>query len=300
MCESITDNFFKNNIGVEVFYKVWQPKAAPKAHVVFCHGHGEHVSRYDQIFAKFAESNIKVLAFDQVGCGETGKRVNDIGGAMGEEQVLRDMTFAIDLIHNPNVPLFLMGHSFGGLSAMNYASRGEKRHLVHGAIASAPCVELAKERLPPTFIINVLMGISYIAPSLKLPIGVENNVLCRNKTVVESYCKDPLVFYNSALLQFRGLVFGGQKLVTNGYKDIKVDNLLITHGTDDVITAYEASYALAKKLKQEKKIPNLKLKTYYGYRHELMFEPEANEVIQNYIDWILNHLKKSDQFITLE
>ncbi|KAJ9074099.1 hypothetical protein DSO57_1009694 [Entomophthora muscae] len=284
MCESITDNFFKNNIGVEVFYKVWQPKAAPKAHVVFCHGHGEHVSRYNQIFARFAESNIKVLAFDQVGCGETGKRVNDIGGAMGEEQVLRDMTFAIDLIHNPNVPLFLMGHSFGGLSAMNYASRGEKRHLVHGAIAS---------ETSPTFIIHAIMGMSYIAPSLKLPIGVDGDVLCRNKTAVESYIKDPLVFYNSALLQFRGLVFGGQKLVTNGYKDIKVDNLLIAHGTDDVITAYEASYSLAKKLKQEKNISSFKLKTYYGYRHELMFEPEANEVIQNYIDWILNHLKKS-------
>ncbi|KAJ9074093.1 hypothetical protein DSO57_1009688 [Entomophthora muscae] len=135
MCESVTTGFFENCLGLDVFYKIWEPREA-RANVLFVHGHGEHISRYDEVFAKFAKSGIKVLGFDQVGCGETGKRANDIGGVRGIEQLLHDITVAIAWIHKNGTPLFLMGHSFGGCAVLNYVARGEKRHFIHGAIAS--------------------------------------------------------------------------------------------------------------------------------------------------------------------
>lgn len=75
------------------------------------HGHVEHVSRYDAIFARFAHAGIRVLAFDQVGCGQTGLRSGDLGGVKGAEQLLHDITHAIDFLDRHDVPLFLLGNS---------------------------------------------------------------------------------------------------------------------------------------------------------------------------------------------
>ncbi|KAJ9064592.1 hypothetical protein DSO57_1028910 [Entomophthora muscae] len=252
MCDSVYQGSFKNNLRVDVFYKIWKPKET-KVNVVFCHGHSEHVSRYSDIFTRFSENGIKVLAFDQVGYGETGMKMNDLGGARGAEQLLLDMTKAIDVIHKPGIPLFLMGHSFGGLGVLNYLSRGEKKELVHGGVTS------------------------------------DWNDISRNRSTQEKLKSDPLVTFNSTLIQLSDLLLGCQRLIFDGYKSICVSNLLLAHGTDDAIISHDAAVHVAEKLKTNGRIPNFEMKTLPGAYHDLMFEPDGDELVSYFINWIITN-----------
>lgn len=82
------------------------------AHVVFVHGQAEHVNRYNHVFSEFAKAGIKVHAFDQVGCGRTGKKARSLGLAMGMARTELDIDDAIVRMYDEETPLFLMGHSF--------------------------------------------------------------------------------------------------------------------------------------------------------------------------------------------
>ncbi|KAJ3257252.1 hypothetical protein HK103_004806 [Boothiomyces macroporosus] len=50
----------------KLYTRTWLPDKL-KATVVFVHGLGEHVTRYDEMFGRFADNGIKVTAFDQRG-----------------------------------------------------------------------------------------------------------------------------------------------------------------------------------------------------------------------------------------
>lgn len=121
----VKEEFIPNDNKIEIYTCTWtvslvfahqlipQPTEAPvKANVVFVHGHAEHITRYDGVFKQIAEQGIKIHGFDQVGCGKTGERANDLGGAMGLSRTILDITDAIDRVHDQDIPLFIMGHSF--------------------------------------------------------------------------------------------------------------------------------------------------------------------------------------------
>ncbi|KAJ9064591.1 hypothetical protein DSO57_1028909 [Entomophthora muscae] len=248
--------YIKNDIGIELFYEVWEPTEFPKAHLLFVHGLGEHISRYNHVFDQFSKAGIKVLAFDQVGCGETGRRAKDVGGAMGLKRILLDISFMIEQFYRPDIPLFLMGHSFGGAAILNFLERGSKRELLYGAIAS------------------------------------DKSLLSRKKSVVELFKKDPYILKKCALVQLQDVLTGCQNLLKEGYKKISVPRLLLAHGTGDRLASYEATSSLAANLARNGIIKQLDMKTYDGLYHELHFEPESDEVLANYIEWIFDQLPK--------
>lgn len=67
---------------VKLYTKSWIPSGQVKATVVFLHGFGEHVNRYNHVFDAFATAGIKVRAFDQRGFGQTGRK----GGILGHHE----------------------------------------------------------------------------------------------------------------------------------------------------------------------------------------------------------------------
>lgn len=124
---------------------------------MFVHGQAEHVTRYDHVFTEFARAGIRVQGFDQVGCGKTGEKAKNLGGALGLARVLLDTNDAIDRMYDPDVPLFLFGHSFvslisghfliqiynicilwkqGGATVLNYLAIGDRRDLLYGAVST--------------------------------------------------------------------------------------------------------------------------------------------------------------------
>jgi acylglycerol lipase len=62
-------------------------------------------------FEKFAQVGIKVVAFDQRGHGETGKKTNSMGTGSDLRTMFKDVDEFIEKFHEPGVNLILMGFS---------------------------------------------------------------------------------------------------------------------------------------------------------------------------------------------
>ncbi|KAJ9086770.1 hypothetical protein DSO57_1000396 [Entomophthora muscae] len=143
------------------------------SNVVFVHGQAEHVNRYNHVFSEFAKVGIKVHAFDQVGYGLAGKLANNLGGAMGMERVKLDIDDAIDRTNDKQTPLFLMGHSFVSI----YQIKGNRRHLLYGALAASPDLALAPESHPNQILVTGLIALAKASPKTKVDAQLGNEVL---------------------------------------------------------------------------------------------------------------------------
>ncbi len=104
------------------------------------HGLGEHVGRYEHVAAKFVERGYLLLGFDQQGHGKTaGKR----GGVIApNDSLLRDIEAMVLLAKQmaPEKPIFLYGHSMGGLEVLYYGLKG-KENVAGGIVSTSPALD---------------------------------------------------------------------------------------------------------------------------------------------------------------
>ena len=94
------------------------------------------------------------------------------------------------------------------------------------------------------------------------------------------------------------LVYTGSIRVRTGYEILCISSylqrnlsrvqvpFLVLHGTADTTTDPEAS----KKLYEEACTAEKSIKLYEGYLHDLLFEPEREEIMEDIIDWLNSKL----------
>ena len=90
-------------------------KIKPKAQILICHGLGGHGSRYIESAIKFADKGIQTYMFDFRGFGHSGKG----GHFTGLQELLEDIFCNLKTV-DENLPLFLMGHSMGGGTSLQF------------------------------------------------------------------------------------------------------------------------------------------------------------------------------------
>ncbi|KAJ9086793.1 hypothetical protein DSO57_1000417 [Entomophthora muscae] len=209
---NIIEKFYRNNIGIDIYTKTWKPiNQKIRARIVFVHGFAEHVNRYDHVFYPFAKAGLLVHGFDQIGCGKTGERAKDLGGAMSMERLRIDIDDAINRTYTPKLPIFLMGHSFGGATVLDYLARGSKRKLLYGSVATAPDLELAPETKPNRAAAQGLVALSFVAPNIFIPTNIDAKLVSRDKKEVAKYENDPYTFSRCAVEQ--GIFLIGVRLI---------------------------------------------------------------------------------------
>ena len=104
--------------GVRLHYRSW-PAPAERAVLLVSHGLGEHGGRYAQVAEELAAHGITVHAIDHRGHGRSEGRRGHVAH-FGE--FVRDFeTFRVAVAkeHPSGAPLFLLGHSMGGLIAIH-------------------------------------------------------------------------------------------------------------------------------------------------------------------------------------
>ncbi|KAF9131914.1 hypothetical protein BGW39_001150 [Mortierella sp. 14UC] len=278
--------------GHEIFTKTWFAVGAPVAAVVFVHGLGEHIVRYDHVFEEFNKAGFQVSAFDQRGFGQTGKKSTTLGSTGGYDKAIPDITAALERGKIEGLPLFLMGHSYGGSLVLNYDCIGPLRTKLSGLIASAPLVLASAPTRPSAFTVGVAGLVSKILPSFQTQVVLDSAFISRDADHVEKYNTDPLIHGYISTKGVYDMLTNGKLLLTERYKLITKDvPVLIAHGTEDGLTDYTASKEFFDKIEVQDK----EYKVYEGHFHELHNEPEAERkvVIDHYIQWIRAHLPKS-------
>src|SRR5262249_8446239 len=111
---------FEGVEGVKIFTREWQPEDDPRGVVVISHGLNAHSGLYEWAAQQFTANGLAVYALDHRGRGRSeGERFFVKKFA----DWTQDLATFIDIVkaREPGLPVFLLGHSAGGVIACVYA-----------------------------------------------------------------------------------------------------------------------------------------------------------------------------------
>ncbi|GAB4477137.1 MAG: alpha/beta hydrolase [Anaerolineales bacterium] len=264
---------FQTADGLTLFGREWHPEEKIRAVIGLIHGLGEHSGRYAHVAARFGRQGMAVMAFDLRGHGRSQGKRGDAPSFEAYMQDLSEFQKQIELRY-AQLPVFLYGHSMGGLLLLNYLIRDQPP--IRGAVASAAGLHtpLAQQKAK----MALVQVLSSWLPQLALPSGLDANAISRDPEVVQRYKNDPLV-HSWVTLRMAQATIPAIHFVFEQAAAIKVP-LLILHGTSDQLTFPSGSEELAKR------VPQAKLVLFEGLAHELHNEPEKEEVFQTVIQWM--------------
>lgn len=167
---------------------ILSPGEKLRAVIIMVHGHGEHIQRYLTWAELFNKENIGFTGVDLPGHGRSdGQR-----GHVKSFSLYHEMA---DILINecnktfPGIPVFLYGHSLGGLIVLDYLLK--KNPEIKGSVITSPTLRLAFE--PEKFKLVLASFMKYILPGLTQLTGLPVDYLSRDGEVVEKYKNDPMI-----------------------------------------------------------------------------------------------------------
>lgn len=266
--------------GQDLYYQRWRPENDPKAVLVIVHGFGEHSGRYPNIVDTLVPEGYAVYSCDNRG---HGKSFGERGHIDRWEDFRSDVFSFIKLVEEkePDIPLFLMGHSLGGLIALEYILRVPDG--VEGVIASGPALTQGSVN-PLLLVVSKIM--SRLMPTLSLDTKLEGLNVSRDPEVVNTYLNDPLV-HSMASARFGTEMASAAKWVRRHPQELKVP-ILIVHGGADKLVDPKSSRDFFEGIKLEDKTRI----EYEGYFHEPHNDLGWEKPVSDILKWLEDHLKK--------
>jgi len=259
-----------------LFRRGWVP-SCPRGSVVVVHGFAEHSGRYEHVGQWLAERGFAVHAYDQLGHGRSSGRrchVERFG------DYLDDLALVLAQVRedSPNRPVFLIGHSMGGLVVAAFSC--ERTPVVSGVVLSgaALAVPIGSAR----FRIWLARLIRALFPRLRLSAGLDLEGLASDPRVLEAYLADPLVERKMTASLAAELMGALERTGPRG-ADVALP-LLVLHGGDDPICAPAGSERFAAAA------PAARFVRYPGLRHEIFNEPSYGRVLSDVASFFEEHL----------
>ncbi len=170
--------------------RVWCAER-PRALVAILHGLGEHGGRYAVLAADLVKARCSVVALDLPGHGEApGPRGDFPSWEAVRDQLIPAMFTATRGLPDQPFELkhVLLGHSLGGVLALDYALKHPKA--LSALVLSAPGLRSA---LPPWWKLALANVARVARPSAGFPHGLDISGLSRDPEVVKAYRQDPRV-----------------------------------------------------------------------------------------------------------
>jgi alpha-beta hydrolase superfamily lysophospholipase len=263
--------------GLEMFAQSWAPDGKPVAAIALVHGLGEHSGRYRLLTDRLPSAGYAFNAFDLRGHGRTGGPrlyassydvlMNDIDGHLAQTR----QSF-------PSVPLFLYGHSLGGIQVLYYALRRSPR--LAGVIASSPALG-SGTRVSPLKLTAAKLA-SRVIPTAVFTMGFLWEDLSRDSSLVESTKTDPLFQEGmSARLAIETLRAIEWVSSQTGFPL----PLLLMQGTDDHHVDPKKTIKFGQGLGGD-----VTVKVWEAGRHELHNDLEKEKVADFVLTWLGKHL----------
>jgi lysophospholipase len=273
VCES--DGTVEGVGGLRLQFRVWEPPA-PRAAVVIVHGQGEHAGRYAPTAAALAQAGFASYALDLRGHGRSeGRR----GHVRAFDHYLQDLDrFRTEVagLAGADVPLFLLGHSMGGLVALRYLQ--EFAHPFSGAVISAPW--LATVVHVPRWKTLLAPLLARVVPALPFRTGLDASLLSHDAVVVQAYRNDPLVHDVVTPRLFREV--SAAMGTAFRQRDRTRAPLLFLLAGDDRIVDTRRSEAFARSLAAE----DVTVTIVPGAYHEPLNERDRGAVLGTIRDWL--------------
>jgi alpha-beta hydrolase superfamily lysophospholipase len=276
-------SFFQSRDGTQLHERAWPTSGQPRAVVVIVHGYGEHIGRYDATARALADAGFTVRGFDLRGHGQSG-------GVRGHcskfNEYLEDVDAAVVRARGENLPLFLLGHSFGALIASQWALAHPQE--LAGLALTSPFYGLALA-VPAA---KVLAGkiASRIYPSLALPSGLKGVDVSRDPEIQKLYDADPLNNKNATARWFTEASAAQADLEARA-PQLTVPVLMIAGGADGIASPKQAKVVFDRFGSRDKTFHLLD-----GQRHEVLNELPADraQTVQEIAEWLRAHAGADD------
>jgi lysophospholipase len=191
--------------------------------------------------------------------------------------VVADVNSLVDraVAAQPGAPVFMLGHSMGGLIGLRYALLHQGR--LTGLILSAALAAIETVPKPLELIGRAL---SVIAPRTPL-IAIDASLVSRDPAVVAAYRSDPLVHHGKLPARTAAQLADAVASCPAMVGSITVPTLIL-YGTADGLCPPAGSVMLAERIGSEDK----SVRAYDGLFHEILNEPEREAVLDDIATWL--------------
>jgi alpha-beta hydrolase superfamily lysophospholipase len=261
--------------GLQLYYQSWQPGPPPRAALVIVHGFGGHSGMFSHITGYLIPLGYAVYGLDLRGYGRSaGQR----GYINSWADYRADVRACLDKARSqyPLLPLFLMGHSLGGVIVLEYVLRFPEG--IKGVVASAPALGQVSI---PAYLWWLSRLLSRWWPRFSRRTGSNNvEALTRDPAVLEAYAADPLL--HSLGTARLGTEFSRAVAWTNAHAAELRLPLLMLHGEDDRIAAPEGSRVFFEQVTYANKT----YQAYPGAYHELHNDIGYPQFLSDLAAWL--------------
>ena len=312
------ESYFKSHDGTKLYLYRWllDQGQKPKAILHIVHGMAEHALRYRRLAEKLTQSGIEVWAADQRGHGKTANpEVNELGrggllGHCGDGNCVANVTADIHAINSeihkitPNVPVFLLGHSWGSFLVQNYIEYSDDL-IINGCILSGtkgPGDFMVTLGVPLMILVATFTGQRKASRFAKtIADGAYNKPFKPNRTAfdwisrdeeeVDKYVNDPLCGFLCSSGFYRDLL----KLLYNIHRTDALARIkrslpvYVFSGSVDPVGEMSKSPTALVDAYRKLGISDCEFVLYPGARHETLNETNREEVMDNLLSWINKH-----------
>lgn len=263
--------------GNQIFWQSWSPAQA-RGVVVIAHGFGEHSDRYQHVAQRLVAEGYATYALDHRGHGRSeGPRavIDRLADAVSD---LDELAVLAGDAH-PGLPVFMLGHSMGGLLAVQYALAHQDR--LTGLLLSGALAALDAAPAPARLIARML---SVVAPRAGL-IALDASLVSRDPQVVAAYRADPMVHHGKLPARTVAELMAAGQRFPELVAQIRVPTLIM-YGSEDRLCPPSGSVMLGERIGAA----DITITPYEGLYHEILNEPEQETVLDDVCAWLDAHV----------
>ena len=267
------EGHFEGTGDLTLFYRAWSARGRARAVVVIVPGFNSHSGYYAWVGEQLANHGIASYALDLHGRGKSeGERffVEKFG------DYVKDVAEMVELAKSrqPGVPLFVLGHSAGGVVSCLYAIEQQ------AGLAGLVCESFAYQVPAPDVALSILKGLSHLAPHAHV-LRLKNEDFSRDPAVVARMNADPLIANEvQPALTVAEMVRADEQLKRD-FPRITLP-LLILHGTLDKAAKPSGSQAFHEAAGSKDKT----LKLYDGFFHDPLNDLGKEQVMTDVLAWL--------------
>lgn len=263
----------------ELYYQAWYPEDRPKAVVIGVHGHGDHSGGLLNIVQHLIPKGYAWYGFDLRGHGRSrGLR----GHIQSWADYRNDLTIFLNLVKDqePELPIFLVGHSLGGLISLEYSIR-RPDHLKGITVI---CPPLSFTRYSP-LMVQIIRVLSRIKPDFAPKQNTDYSKLTRDAEIIKSLAADPLR-HEQMTVRLGHEIFKLQNWVQKYARELRVPSLVL-QGMADRVTPAEGTRSFFNSVT----VANKEYREYEETPHRPFDDVNRAAVLEHISNWLDAQMK---------
>lgn len=277
MSHKPSEEMFEDEDGFKIFFRSWRPEGQARAVVVICHGVNSHSGQYLWTGDQFVHSDFAVYAIDLRGRGKSeGERfyIDDVSDYVEGVAAL----VKIAKSREPGLPVFLLGHSAGGVVSCIYTLDNQAE------LVGLICESFAFRVPAPDLALGLIKGVSYVAPHLPV-LKLKNEDFSRDPEAVAALNNDPLTANETQPAKTVAALVRADERLEKEFPLITLP-VFILHSDVDKATVPSGSQFFYDTVGSKDKT----LKFYKGHAHDLLNDFGKEEVLADIKAWINERL----------